>query len=114
MAESLGQYLGRGRTDKGFSLQDIAAVTRIGHSYLRELEADDFSKLPTQTVTKSYVRTYARFVGLDEAEVMRRFAESAGVYYRELEAARSAKSAKSDGPLKTRLDEFVASLKLFF
>jgi cytoskeletal protein RodZ len=113
MVESLGQYLGRARANKGVSLQEIAAVTRIGHSYLRELEADDFSNLPTQTVTKSYVRTYARFVGLDEAEVMRRFAESAGVYYRDLEAARTAKS-KSNGPLKTRLDEFVSSLKLFF
>jgi cytoskeletal protein RodZ len=77
MEESLGQHLKRMRTDKRHSLRDISMKTCIGYYHLEALEADNFEKLPAHTVTKSYVRTYARFLRLDEVDIMRRFAESA-------------------------------------
>ena len=115
MEQSLGQHLKLMRTDKGYSLRDISIKTCIGYYHLEALEADNFQKLPTHTVTKSYVRTYARLLRLDEVDVMRRFAESAGVFYRDREsAARTAKLAAMPNPLKSRLTEFVSSIKLLF
>lgn len=76
MEESLGHYLQRMRAEKGYSLRDISTMTCIGCEHLTAVEAEDFLKLPPQTVAKSYVRTYARCLRLDEADVMRRFAEA--------------------------------------
>jgi cytoskeletal protein RodZ len=115
MEESLGQYLQRMRTEKSYSLRDINAMTCIGLDYLTAVEAEDFPKLPTQTVTKSYVRTYARCLRLDEADVMKRFAEASGAFYRDREnAALAARVANTPNPLKSRLDALVSNFKLLF
>src|SRR3989442_13752096 len=80
MEETLGQYLCHMRTQKGVSLEDIAKATRIDPRYLQAVEQNDFSQLPRAEVfAKAYVRAYARCLSLEEAEVMRRFAESAGI-----------------------------------
>ena len=115
MEESLGQYLKRMRIAKGFTAQDVSVKTCIGRDHLQSLEAEDYPKLPPLTVTKSYVRTYAQCLRLDEADVMKRFAESAGVFYRDKEsAARAARLASKSNPLTSRLNEFVSNFKLLF
>jgi cytoskeletal protein RodZ len=115
MEESLGQYLKRMRIAKGYTAQDISVKTRIGYDHLQSLEAEAYSRLPPQTVTKSYVRSYAQCLRLDEVEVMKRFAETAGVFYRDKEtAARAARVANTPNPLASRLNEFVSNLKLLF
>jgi cytoskeletal protein RodZ len=115
MEELLGQYLKRMRIAKGYTAHDISVKTRIGCDHLQSLEAEDYARLPPQTVTKSYVRSYAQFLRLDEVEVMKRFAETAGVFYRDKEtAARAARVANTPNPLASRLNEFVSNLKLLF
>ncbi|OLD39732.1 MAG: hypothetical protein AUI21_05635 [Nitrospirae bacterium 13_1_40CM_2_62_10] len=88
MEETLGQYLCHMRTQKGVSLEDIAKATRIDPRYLQAVEQNAFSQLPrAEVIAKAYVRAYARCLSLEEAEVMRRFAESAGGFYAESSAA---------------------------
>lgn len=88
MEETLGQYLCHMRTQKGVSLEDIAKATRIDQRYLQAVEKNDFSQLPrAEVIAKAYVKAYARCLSLGEAEVMRRFAESAGGFYTESSAA---------------------------
>src|SRR5437899_11734538 len=82
MEETLGQYLCQMRTQKGVSLEDIAKATRIDPRYLQAVEQNDFSQLPRAEIfAKAYVKAYARCLSLEEAEVMRRFAESAGTFH---------------------------------
>ena len=84
MEETLGQYLCHMRSQKGVSLEEISRATRIDPRYLQAVEQNDFSQLPrAEVVAKAYVRAYARCLSLEEAEVLRRFAESAGGFYRE-------------------------------
>jgi cytoskeletal protein RodZ len=45
------------------------------------LEESNFSKLPDQVFAKGFVRSYARSLGLDEDDAMRRFEQSAGAFY---------------------------------
>src|SRR2546425_13014676 len=88
MEETLGQYLCHMRTQKGVSLEDIAKATRIDPRYLQAVEQNDFSQLPRAEIfAKAYVKAYARCLLLEEAEVMRRFAESAGNFPGEAPAA---------------------------
>jgi cytoskeleton protein RodZ len=46
-------------------ITDVEAKTKIRAKYLRALENEDFGMLPGSTFVKSFLRTYAEFLGLD-------------------------------------------------
>ncbi len=72
---TLGKFLRDTRESAGIDLRDAAQQTRIGIQYLKALEAEDFSKLPGAVFVRGFLKSYGKFLHLDEAEVMRRYAE---------------------------------------
>jgi cytoskeleton protein RodZ len=46
-------------------ITDVESQTKIRAKYLRALENEDFGMLPGATFVKSFLRTYAEFLGLD-------------------------------------------------
>jgi cytoskeleton protein RodZ len=72
-AENFGARLREAREARGVSLQQIASVTKISVGVLEALERNDFSKLPGGIFSRAFVRAYAREVGLDPEETVRRF-----------------------------------------
>ncbi len=72
---TLGQYLRDARVAKGIDLRDAAQQTRISFNYLKALESEDFTKLPGEVFVKGFLKNYSRFLNLDEAEIMKRYAE---------------------------------------
>ena len=79
--ESIGDFFKQVRETKGLTLDDVASKTRIHPDFLIALEAGNFTKLPDQVFAKGFVRSYARSLGLDEEDAMRRFEGSAGAFY---------------------------------
>ena len=79
--ESVGEFFRQVRETKGLTLDEVAIKTRIHPEYLKALEASNFAKLPEQVFAKGFVRSYARSLGLDEEDAMRRFTVSAGAFY---------------------------------
>lgn len=79
--ESVGEFFRQVRETKGLTLDEVAIKTRIHPEYLKALEESNFAKLPEQVFAKGFVRSYARSLGLDEDDAMRRFAVSAGAFY---------------------------------
>lgn len=79
--ESIGDFFKQVRETKGLTLDDVASKTRIHPEFLMALEEGNYAKLPDQVFAKGFVRSYARSLGLDEDDAMRRFAESAGGFY---------------------------------
>jgi len=71
----LGQYLRETREARGIDLRDAAQQTRIGVNYLKALEEQDFSRLPGEVFVKGFLKNYCKFLHLDEAEVMKQYAE---------------------------------------
>jgi cytoskeletal protein RodZ len=71
-----GPHLRRAREKRGLSLQQVAATTKISARVLEALERNDISKLPGGIFSRSFVRAYAREVGLDPEETVERFVES--------------------------------------
>jgi cytoskeleton protein RodZ len=67
---SFGENLQREREMRGVTLQEISAATKIGVRFLQALEAEDFAQLPGGIFTRSFIRTYARYLGLDEERVL--------------------------------------------
>jgi cytoskeleton protein RodZ len=66
---SVGERLRAAREEKGFSLEDIAAETRIPRRHLESLEEGDWSRLPAPTYTIGFAKSYASAIGLDRAEI---------------------------------------------
>jgi cytoskeleton protein RodZ len=65
-----GDYLRREREMRGVTLEEISAATRISIRFLEAIEGEELSKLPGGIFTRSFVRTYARYLGLDEERVL--------------------------------------------
>lgn len=75
---SLSLWLRAGRTTKGLSLEDVAKITKIQQRILERLEAGKLEGLPAEVFVRGFVRSYARCVGLDEAEALQRYTTAAG------------------------------------
>jgi cytoskeletal protein RodZ len=72
---TLGKYLRNAREARGIDLRDAAQQTRIGATYLKALEAEDFTRLPGEVFVKGFLKNYGKFLCLDESEVMRKYGE---------------------------------------
>lgn len=70
MSFSLGQQLREARLRRGLSLPDVAHKTRIPVSRLQDLEADHYTSSGGLTYTKSFLRTYARFLDVDAGFIL--------------------------------------------
>src|SRR4051812_50083797 len=62
---SIGETLREARMRQHLDITDVEAQTKIRAKYLRALENEDFGMLPGATFVKSFLRTYAEFLGLD-------------------------------------------------
>jgi len=65
------------RLEQGEDLRRIAARLRIRHPYLEAIEEGRYDKLPGAPYAVGFVRAYADHLGLDGAEVVRRFKQEA-------------------------------------
>ncbi len=69
----LGAYLQRQRADKGLSLDEVEAQTRIRRRYLEAIEAGDWDALPPGVYTRGLLKNYARVLGVNSAGVQRMY-----------------------------------------
>jgi cytoskeleton protein RodZ len=64
-----GDRLRAAREERGLSLEDIAAETRIPHRHLESLEEGAWERLPAPTYTIGFAKSFAGAVGLDRGEI---------------------------------------------
>jgi cytoskeleton protein RodZ len=76
--ESFGARLKREREQRKVSLDDIAVSTKIGTRFLLALEEEHFDQLPGGIFNKSFVRAYARHLGIDEAQAIADYVAASG------------------------------------
>jgi cytoskeleton protein RodZ len=67
---SFGENLRREREMRGVSLQEISAATKISVRFLQSVENEEFAKLPGGIFVRSFIRSYARYLGLDEEALL--------------------------------------------
>ena len=84
---SFGERLRREREMRGISLDEIAAATKISARNLRALEDEKFKQLPGGIFNKGFVRAYAKFLGIDQEQIVAEY-EAAS---QETETAREQK-----------------------
>ncbi|HSF23779.1 MAG TPA: RodZ domain-containing protein [Blastocatellia bacterium] len=72
---TLGEELRRKREERAITLAEISESTRIGTRFLKAIETDNFSTLPGGIFTRSFIRAYAKQVGMNEDEAIALYQE---------------------------------------
>ena len=73
---SVGALLRSTRESRGILLEEAARVTRIGQNYLRALEDEMYSALPSPAYTRGFLRAYAAFLGMSGDQVVAMYEQS--------------------------------------
>jgi cytoskeleton protein RodZ len=72
-----GEHLKREREMRGVSLEEIAAATRISTRFLEALESGQWDQLPGGAFNRGFIRSTARFLGLNEDSMIAEYAQEA-------------------------------------
>ena len=65
----VGETLRRERLKRNLDLEEISGELKISKRFLQAIENDQYDKLPGGVFAKSFVRQYARLLGLDEEAI---------------------------------------------
>jgi cytoskeleton protein RodZ len=58
------------RRQKGISLEDIAASTKLSVRQLEAIESGEFNRLPGGIYNTNYIKQYARAIDFDEIDLL--------------------------------------------
>jgi transcriptional regulator with XRE-family HTH domain len=76
--ESIEAVIGRtfqnARESQGITISEAAEDTKIKSETLREMEQGDFSGIPAPVYIRGFIRSYADYLGLDAADMVRKYA----------------------------------------
>jgi transcriptional regulator with XRE-family HTH domain len=71
--EAFGPNLRRLRVQRGISIPDIVSATNVSATLWEGLERNDLSRWPTGIYARSYVRSYAKAIGVDPESTVDEF-----------------------------------------
>jgi cytoskeleton protein RodZ len=69
-----GEHLKREREMRGVSLEEVSAATRISTRFLEAIENDRWESLPGGVFNRGFIRSVARYLGLDEDSMVAEYA----------------------------------------
>src|SRR6266568_4169850 len=75
---TFGDHLKREREMRGVSLDEISTATRIARRFLAAIEDEQWDQLPGGVFNRGFVRAMARYLGLDEENIVAEYAAAAG------------------------------------
>lgn len=88
---TFGERLKRERELREVSAEELVKATRISQRFLEALENEDWEKLPGGVFGRGFVRTIARYLGLDEENLLAEYDAARG------DAAPSGMPGKDEG-----------------
>lgn len=77
---TLGEKLRRARKRAGVDLIEAELSTKVRAKYLEALENEDFDLLPNDIYTRGFLSTYARYLGLEPAGIIKLWEQQKRAY----------------------------------
>ena len=71
---TIGQKLESARQSKGVSVSEAGQATKILSKFIEAMESDDFGALSAPVYAKSFIRMYAKYLGLDAQPLVDEYA----------------------------------------
>lgn len=70
---SVGARLAHARVQRGLSIDQVAAITKLRASHIEKIEADDFEGVDAEVFIRAHLRVIAVAVGEDPVEILREY-----------------------------------------
>lgn len=77
--QTLGEKLEEARKALSFSLDEVSKQTNIQKKYLEFLEKGKYHNLPADVYVMGYLKTYAKFLSLDQKEILSLYKKERGI-----------------------------------
>jgi cytoskeleton protein RodZ len=74
----IGDTLSEARTRRAVDLEEVHAATGIRPRYLEAIEQEDWDALPEEFYARSFIRKYARFLGIDPEPLVEEYRRREG------------------------------------
>lgn len=101
MLDKFADELREKRLKSGLTLQQMANKTRIDQKFLEAIDEGNFAFLP-ELYVKAFIKQYAKEVGLDEVETLKRFqAAKEGRLYEQVHEIEESEHPSNSAPPKT-------------
>lgn len=100
--EKLGSYLKKEREARNCTLEEISNVIKVRKGILRAIENDDYTLLPSPVFIRGFLRAYAKYIGLDPDEVIKRYNQEVAERFTAEEEEEREKRKLSRSFLKVR------------
>lgn len=113
----LGDLMRGERATLGKSLLDVERELKIKASHIAAIENADLSVFATKGFVAGYVRSYARYLGMDPEWTFRRFSQEAGFYGVHGDSAMQAQKAKrvfGDAPRRVNPNDVMSTARVSF
>ncbi|MGI3184118.1 helix-turn-helix domain-containing protein [Nioella aestuarii] len=113
----LGDLMRGERATLGKSLLDVERELKIKASHIAAIENADLSVFATKGFVAGYVRSYARYLGMDPEWTFRRFSQEAGFYGVHGDSATQAQKAKrvfGDAPRRLNPNDVMSTARVSF
>lgn len=110
----LGDLLRGERATLGKSLMDVQRELRINATYIAAIENCDYGAFETPSFVSGFVRSYARYLKLDQEQVYRQFCEESGFVPShgladEASTLRNGRAVPVAGPMTSDMDDAIFS-----
>lgn len=69
----IGETLREARLRQRIEIAEVEQATKIRAKYLRALESEEFDRLPGSTFVRTFLRTYAEYLGLDSQALVEEY-----------------------------------------
>src|ERR1700730_14661416 len=100
-----GERLKRERELRGVSRDEVCTATRIGSRYLEALENEQWGMLPGGVFNRGFVRAVARFLGLDEDDLLAEYDHATNEQSPQID--QDVPSPVQQEPPRTRIPRFI-------
>jgi cytoskeletal protein RodZ len=94
---SLGERFRVAREQRGLTLSDVAEHVRIRSVYLAAIEEENWKAIGAPVYIRGFLRTYARFLGLDPEESVAEFNKKDGAAAQTAPSSGSSFQSRSQG-----------------
>jgi len=99
-AMPFGRYLKAIRVQQGISIEEVAYETQISIRKLMLIEDEDHEQLPEKDQVQALLRDYARWLGVDEDDIVDRYEINRSFFYQ-------TENSDSEAPLKHNKRSFL-------
>lgn len=76
--DTFGESLKREREMRGVTLEEVSGATRIATRFLKAIENEEWDQLPGGVFNRGFVRAVARYLGLDEENIVAEYTLAVG------------------------------------